>query len=440
MPESPKVGVFIASYNHAQFLPECLDSILAQTYQNFEIVIVDDGSTDKSHEILTDYQRCFPEKIYYFWHSGHRNKGISASCNLAISKARGEYLAWIGSDDVWYPDKLMQQVAFLDNNPRFGLVYSHAHFINETGDILPGLAGVDVTHDSNPLGRMIQYCHPPAMTVVIRRDCLEDVGLFDENLIYSDWDLMIRVFARWEAGFLNSALAKYRIHNRNVSKGIDPKKDLERILALYLAVRIKSTNIGGTLLIPRNQALLSLQFAFHYFYAGKIEEAIINLSRAFEEDPSLIDETSYFNDWLNSWKPDFYNTSHGHFGFWVIAHLSPMVPATFRSELAKLQLSNPETKSFFIRRGIQRGQSQIEPVDLTNMFDDCPGEIPISRSWKEGVLKEVYPALLFDSYKIGNLRKTQYYWRKTVQLDPFRLRNRGVWSIGLKALLGGMTQ
>ena len=155
----------------------------------------------------------------------------------------GDYLAWIGSDDIWYPDKLEQQVAQLDKNPNQGLVYGYAHFIDATGNRLPGLYGHDITADLNPMACMIQSCHPPAMTVMIRRKCLDEVGLFDEKLIYSDWDLWIRVLAHWEAGFLAKPLAMYRIHGQNLSKRIDPHVDLQRILSLMCAIREKSARI-----------------------------------------------------------------------------------------------------------------------------------------------------------------------------------------------------
>ena len=90
---SPLASVFIPTYNHARYLPQCLDSILGQTFKDFEIVVADDGSTDNSLEILNDYQRRFPAKIHYHWHSGHANKGVSATSNLAITKSLGKYLA-----------------------------------------------------------------------------------------------------------------------------------------------------------------------------------------------------------------------------------------------------------------------------------------------------------------------------------------------------------
>jgi glycosyltransferase involved in cell wall biosynthesis len=183
----PVVSICIATYNHAGFLPRCLDSILAQTFQDFEMVIVNDGSTDNTHQILMDYQERYPEKVRYFWHPGFANKGISATTNRAIQEASGKYIAFIGSDDTWHPEKLELQVALLEQHPEYGYVYSYAELIDEWDHVLPGLYGVDITHDSNPTGRMIIFCHQPAMTVVLKRNCLDEIEWFDESLVYGDW-------------------------------------------------------------------------------------------------------------------------------------------------------------------------------------------------------------------------------------------------------------
>jgi glycosyltransferase involved in cell wall biosynthesis len=434
MTEKPKVSVFIASYNHAKFLPECLDSILAQTFRDFEIVVVDDGSTDGSQEILTDYQQRFSEQFFYFWHPGHVNKGISASCNLALSKARGDYLAWIGSDDVWYPEKLSHQVSLLDANVSYGLVYSYAHYIDEDGSLLPGLMGEDITRDPNPLGRMLQYSHTPPLTLVFRRECLDDVGPFDETLVNSDRELLIRIFARWETGFNDLPLAKYRLHATNVSVGIDPKISLKRILAMYQTVQMKTAQIDGALLQPQNQALLSLQLALHYFCDDDVEEAIASLCKAFDEDPSLSDAPNYFINWLNSWKPDFYTTSHSHFGLWAIVHLPLHINNSFRNKLVELQFAHPDTKDFFIRRAIERDSVQSSPISELDIFYDWPNEIRLPSEWKNMVLGKIYSELLFRNYKNGNVLKTRYYWFKTIQHSPAWLKNRGIWSIGIKTI------
>jgi glycosyltransferase involved in cell wall biosynthesis len=431
-----KVSVYIPTYNNAHFLPECLDSILSQSFQDFEIVIADDGSQDGSHELLTDYQSRYPEKIRYYWHPGHGHKGFAPTCNLAIQHSQAEYIARNDSDDIWYPDKLEQQVSILENYSEIGLVYSYAKCIDEVGNEFPGLYGKDVTNDENPVIRILFTQHIPENTVILRRKVIEKVGVYDESLVFSDWDFMVRVFSHWKAKFIDRPLAKYRIHKTNMSKGIDPKEDLCQRLAVFRGLERKSSNIGGALLNPRNQAILDLQLALLTFCEGNQEEAISYLHLAFKKDPSLNGDVAFLNTWMNQWKPDCYTIHNNHFGLWVISHLPMTAKSGLRNQLAEMQLRIPETRTFFIQHGIQRYRAQAESADPTNLFSDYPDTTLFPKSWKEQVLKEVCPALLFDSYKIGDLSKTRYYWRKTVQLDPSWLKNRGVWSIGLKALLG----
>lgn len=432
--DSPKVSVFIASYNHARFLPACLDSILAQTCRDFEIVVVDDGSSDGSHDILMDYRNRFADKFRYLWHPDHGNRGISASCNLAISNSRGRYLAWIGSDDVWYPDTLERQAAHLDGDPDVGIVYGYAHFVDSSGNQLPGLCGVDITNDANPLARMLECCHPPAMTVMFRRACISDAGPFDERLVYSDWELWIRILAHWKAGFIDRPLAMYRLHGRNLSKGIDPKLDLRRTMEMMRAVREKAEMIGGLLAEPRIRATVDLQMAFFHFCSGLEQEAARNLHRAFEDDPSLRDDVAFINEWLNRWKGEFYSSSMKHFGLWLVANLPHECGPGFRTRLTDMQLAAESNKSFFVRRGIERGRLVGRKDGVVGIFRDCPPEVRIPRGWKAAVLKEVYASLLFEAAASGDSGRARSYWLKAVRWDPGLLLNRGVWAVGLRAL------
>ncbi len=434
MSNCPKVSVFIATYNHARFLPECINSILAQTYQDFEIVIVDDGSTDGSDMILVDYHRRYPEKIKHLWHPGHVNKGISVTCNLAIKNTRGKYLAWLGSDDVWYPEKLMKQVAQLDLDPGLGFVYSYAEHIDEQGNKLPGMDGEDITLGPNPVGCMILSNRIPALTVLIRRECLEDVGLFDESLIYSDWDLFTRIFARWRVGFLDQPLALYRLHSSNISKNIDLNIDLNRLIDTLETLQRNADLTNGTLTWPRNLALIELQKTFFYFCKKNQDEAIEHLNEAFQIDPSLSHDIQWLNDWLCDWTHDYY-ARDSNFNFWIIPRLPPIVERGTREELMKSQLSHKANQTFYIRRGIRQGLAQAVPGDLDKIFDDWPENIDLPADWKNNILREVYATLLCESYRRQNNPKTRYYLIKSILYDPSLLYNRGVWSIGLKSLL-----
>jgi hypothetical protein len=175
--------------------------------------------------------------------------------------------------------------------------------------------------------------------------------------------------------------------------------------------------------------------AFHLFCDDKKEEAIARLHSAFRQDPSLYDDVAFFNAWLDQWKPGFYTLGHSHFGLWAIAHLPPASSSLFCKRLVELQLAQQETQSFFVRRGIQQGLAQSTPGPLTTIFEDCPDEIKLPQAWKAQVLKEIYAALLFQTFKAHDLPKARYYWAKAVQYEPAWLLNRGVWSIGLRAFM-----
>lgn len=431
MNTSPKISVCIASYQHARYLPACLDSILAQSCQDFEIVIVDDGSTDGSHEILLGYQERYPEKIDYTWHPGRTNLGYMVTSNAALRRSRGEYIAWIGSDDLWAPEKLALQAAMLDERPELGMIYSFASFIDGEGSALDGLYGVDITADPNPVEQMLWSCHPPAMTVMVRRACLDQVGEFDESLVYSDWDLMIRCFAHHQAGFQPLPLAHYRIHSHNLSKGIQPQTDLKRILDVLEAVRRKATQIGGALVRPDNLAQVELHLSFLYFCSGREAEAVDSLNRAFEKDSTLQGDAERLERWLSRWKPDFYTPEMRHFGFWAIENLPPVCSQNICNELFARQLAAEETRSFYIRRGLQWVR---ESKRRARLFYDLPQGMEVG-AFQVGVLREVYAKLLFESYHRGDIPAAKRFWVQAVLANPSWLRNRGIWSIGLRSLL-----
>ena len=119
----PLVSAITIFLDAETFLREAIESVLAQTYANWELLLVDDGSTDGSTEIALGYARLYPQRIRYLEHEGHRNRGMSASRNLGIPHARGEYIALLDADDVWLPLKLERQVAILESDPESAMVY-----------------------------------------------------------------------------------------------------------------------------------------------------------------------------------------------------------------------------------------------------------------------------------------------------------------------------
>jgi glycosyltransferase involved in cell wall biosynthesis len=124
MNHKPLVSTVIIFFNSEKFLAEAIESVIAQTYDNWELLLVDDGSVDNSSAIAINYAKNYPEKIRYLEHENHQNRGKNASRNLGIKNGKGDYIALLDSDDVWLPHKLEQQVAILEQYPEAGMVYS----------------------------------------------------------------------------------------------------------------------------------------------------------------------------------------------------------------------------------------------------------------------------------------------------------------------------
>src|SRR5256885_6022630 len=120
---SPLVSAITIFYNGKTFIAEAIESVVAQTYPSWELLLVDDGSTDGASEIARDYAARHPERIRYLEHDGHRNRGMSASRNLGLQHSRGALVAFLDSDDVWLPEKIARQVATLDAHPEAQMTF-----------------------------------------------------------------------------------------------------------------------------------------------------------------------------------------------------------------------------------------------------------------------------------------------------------------------------
>jgi glycosyltransferase involved in cell wall biosynthesis len=127
MTHTPTVSIIIIFWNAAKFINEAIGSVLAQTYDDWELLLVDDGSTDASTNIAVSYLEQYPSKVRYLEHEGHQNRGMSASRNLGVRNAKGKYLAFLDSDDVWLPRKLYEQIRILDSQPAADMVYGPCH-------------------------------------------------------------------------------------------------------------------------------------------------------------------------------------------------------------------------------------------------------------------------------------------------------------------------
>ncbi|MBP7689300.1 MAG: glycosyltransferase [Thermoflexales bacterium] len=280
MSDQPTVSICICSYNHARYLPQTIDSVLTQTYQDFELIIVDDGSKDNSHKVLSDYQQRYPDKIRYVWHENHANRGISVSCNLAVSLAQGRLFAWLGSDDYWFPEKLATQVRFFDEHPEVGMLHTSALTLDANGTLFP-VSNVHDAIDTQPLAAMVISNPVVASTAMMPTRLFAELGAFDENLVFSDWELWIRIAAQYPIGFLAEPSCAYRVHGQNVS--ISSKADiiLKHNVAVIDTVAANIPAIDPTLK-QRSLANMYLRAGLDGIAGGDIEAGRTRLKQAAE--------------------------------------------------------------------------------------------------------------------------------------------------------------
>jgi len=222
----PKVTVLIPSYNAAHFLPISMESALSGTYQDFEIIVVDDGSVDNTKVVVQSFMNKYPGKVHYFW---QENKGLAEARNTGIARSKGEYLALLDADDQWLPHRLQEGVKILDQDSSIGLVHGNITNIDADNKEIntpkrnasPPSGSI---FDNIFLRKMDIYCP----TVLFRRSCCQQVGMFDINLTRlgcEDRDLWLRIAQKYKIVYIDKVLSYYRITPQSMSNNL--KKMLE---------------------------------------------------------------------------------------------------------------------------------------------------------------------------------------------------------------------
>jgi glycosyltransferase involved in cell wall biosynthesis len=211
----PLVSVAICCYNGERYLEKTLNCVLAQDYSNFEIVIVDDGSTDGTVKIIERFADR-NASVRAFFRSNH---GLPASRNYTFGQAKGEWLAIIDQDDYWYPARLSRQLAIAQSYPTAGLVFCNVHHIDESDRVIDEHLSVYALPDSfirrGYAGNLLlrQGCFSASVSCLIKRETLQTVGPFDESIPYvCDYDYFVRAGFEVDFAFTRDSLAAWRRH------------------------------------------------------------------------------------------------------------------------------------------------------------------------------------------------------------------------------------
>jgi alpha-1,3-rhamnosyltransferase len=215
---TPLVTVIISSYNHAAYIEASIRSVLDQTYPNIELLVYDDGSRDNSVEII---QRLADE--YGFFFQPQPNRGLSATLNAGIEKARGEFIAPFGSDDIMFTDRFARQVPWLMARPEVGIAAGNIIKIDEHGQ--PHRAKRQRRHSERELDFDDMFRGrkqgPPTATLLFRKQALADIGGFNPQIRLEDLYVELKITERgWKIGVMADALAYYRVHPTNTVKDL----------------------------------------------------------------------------------------------------------------------------------------------------------------------------------------------------------------------------
>lgn len=211
----PSVTVVALCYNHEKYVLDCLESIRLQTFQDFELIVTDDFSCDKSALLIDSWIKDNFPSARFICHK--ENKGVCKTLNEALRLARGRYVAMIATDDLWMPDKLKIQFAKMQHSPlSVGVIYSDSYQIDASGQLIEGMFIHSHSPDIEfPEGQLLEILARrnfiPAMSTLIRMECFERVGFYDESLVFEDWDMWLRIASHFQFQFSEYVSAKYRI-------------------------------------------------------------------------------------------------------------------------------------------------------------------------------------------------------------------------------------
>jgi glycosyltransferase involved in cell wall biosynthesis len=276
----PRVSVLMPVFNGERWIRDALDSALAQTYRDFEIVVYDDGSRDASRAIALDYQAAHPGRVRVFWQD---NAGLARVRNATLRVARGELLAFLDCDDVWLPHHLATAVACFDAEPGLALVHANIVRIGPEGQLLdPARPRWRARHRGDPFAALfLRREHISNVTAVVRRSVVDRVGDFDPRFHgCEDRDLWLRVAHDHPVHYVDQVTARYRMHGNNTSGNLDRMLEARRELVAKFAGTPR-----GRALRRRALAAIEVEAAAVLRDAGRMRDARRAYLRAALREP-----------------------------------------------------------------------------------------------------------------------------------------------------------
>lgn len=461
-PYLPRVSIIIPTYNRSKLLRVALESALAQTYPNIEVIVVDDGSTDDTAMVMTQYAG----RVTYLKQA---NQDVAAARNTGIRAASGEYLTFLDDDDLIMPTKIERQVRVLASRPEVGLVHCRFYYADEDGNYLykAGLL---------PEGEVLQELVCSNFVWVgaplIRRQCLEQVGLFDEEIpaICADWDMWLRIAqAGYRFACVQELLGAYRIQRDSMMSDV---AKLEQGMFVVLEKVFSNPQLPASVTALREQAHGKIRFwiSCRYYDAGQWDDARQNLAAALALRPQLLEQPEELSQLVCNHALSHRVSDPFQFVTGVLDHLPACADGLrrYRSRLlsqiyAGLALRNYGVGDIAKARhqlaeAIALSSSILAQKDFAGLLSHCALHLPVSapilyvdtvlqnlpaQAQRLGrvrarVLSYVNVELAYRDYFAGQRRLAVRRILTALRYRPFLIRNRSVVSIFLRSLPGLM--
>jgi len=372
----PRVSVIIPTYNRAAMIEQAIESVLVQTFRDYEIVVVDDGSTDGTRQGLMRYQN----RIRYLYQD---NQERSIARNNGVAASIGEYLVFLDSDDLLLPNMLGSLIAALNSRLEMGLIAGGYQYVNEICQVLrkvrPWLHNPSIT-----LETLLSFGLTPTNAVMVHRDWFERVGGFDPTHTGAeDMDFWYRLSLEGcGMGWERSIVCQYRIHNSNFTNNV--KKNHAAFFTVLDSLFAR-TDLPSDIFKRKQELYTQLRLGEigRLFTAGELEDAKAMLKDAFVLDPMLSQDNNRLTIAIVDWQKSV----------WV------------------------KDRSRF----------------LDSVFGNLPPEIA-SAKFRMSVLSSCLKANFYDAYEEDDALAVRKLWMEIVRREPSWLMNRGGWSILLQSL------
>ena len=253
------VDVIIPTHN-CIFIAEAIESVIHQTYQNLNIIIIDDGSTDDTKDTVYRFSNLYPSKINYYY---QHQQGPAAARNTGIKNSRNEYIAFLDADDIWLPEKIEKQLLKFKNDPDIGFVYCDNYFIDKSGNIIKDYVRKVKLVEGNILLDFFMDFFLITSGIMLKRSCIERTGMFDINLeVGEDFEFFLRLAQHFKAGVVKEKLFKRRVWKESLSKQdyeMNTKGDIETL---------KKFTAGHPAFYKKHRKLIKKRMAEMYFKFG----------------------------------------------------------------------------------------------------------------------------------------------------------------------------